>query len=415
MISIHAHLYTSIFDYTIAKMQSSKGTASSTADAEAVASGAEEPDLSLIIPTLNEEDGIAECIRRARRGFEEAGIDGEIIVSDSSQDSTPRISRELGARVVTPDKPGYGYAYLYAFRYVRGDIIAIGDGDTTYDFTELPRLVNEVRDGADLVIGSRFQGEIESGAMPWLHRRIGNPLLTAFLNLFYRMDVTDAHSGFRVFTREALDAMDPDTNGMELASEMLIRAKASGLDIREVPITYGNREGEATIESFADGWRHLRFLIVHAPGEMFLVPGFFVHLLGAVLMAVTLFDIPPLEMLGVNSMTAGSLLTLVGSHVIALGAFSTLARDPIRNPRNLVSLDFARGFTVERGIVIGLAIFAAGVLSSVYLLWEWFHMGLGTVPSPAAGVLTMTLVALGLQTVFQMFFISLLENVDLYE
>nr|WP_276411620.1 glycosyltransferase family 2 protein [Halomicroarcula sp. XH51] len=210
-----------------------------------------EPEMSVVMPTLNEEEGIVECVRRIRTAIEALEIYTEIVVSDSSTDRTPTIARSLGARVVTPDQYGYGYAYRYAFDRTRGEYIVMGDADTTYDFESIPRLLEPVRNGdADICMGSRLKGTIEKGSMPTLHKHIGNPLLTKFLNSFYGAGVSDAHSGFRVFSREALETLDLRSNGMEFASEMIMEAGAKGLEIAEVPIVYHEREGEETLESF---------------------------------------------------------------------------------------------------------------------------------------------------------------------
>jgi glycosyltransferase involved in cell wall biosynthesis len=171
------------------------------------------------MPTLNEEEGIVECIDRIRTALDELQVYGEIIVSDSSTDRTPELARQHGAIVVEPDGKGYGYVYQYAFDRARGQYIAMGDADTTYDFTELPKLFYHVADGeADLALGSRLTGEIREGAMPPLHEYIGNPMLTRFLNTFYNTDISDAHSGLRVFSRDALEQLDLQTEGMEFAS-----------------------------------------------------------------------------------------------------------------------------------------------------------------------------------------------------
>ena len=197
-----------------------------------------EPVLSIVMPTLNEEEGVVECINRIKNAVKELGITAEIIISDSSTDRTPELAAANGAIVVEPDEPGYGYAYRYAFERARGDYIAIGDADTTYDFEELPKLFEKVSRGdADMVMGSRLEGEIKDGAMPPLHQYVGNPLLTRFLNAFYDAGVSDAHSGMRVFSQRALAELDLDTTGMEFASEMIMDAGARDLTIEEVPIT----------------------------------------------------------------------------------------------------------------------------------------------------------------------------------
>jgi len=182
------------------------------------------PQLSVVMPTLNEESGIRTCIDWIKTAIEELQVPTEIIISDSSTDRTPEIAREMGAIVVEPDGKGYGYAYRYAFERTRGAYIAMGDADTTYDFKQIPRLLTHLEEtGADMVMGSRLDGEIKNGAMPTLHQYIGNPALTRFLNTFYRAGVSDAHSGFRIFTREAYETMDWETTGMEFASEMIMR------------------------------------------------------------------------------------------------------------------------------------------------------------------------------------------------
>lgn len=224
------------------------------------------PDLSVVLPTLNEEEGIAECIERIYAAFEGMDITGEIIVSDSSTDDTPEIARRMGATIVEPDVSGYGYAYRYGFDRAEGKCIAMGDADTTYDFGELPKLYRPVASGeADIALGSRLAGEIAPGSMPYLHQYIGNPLLTKLLNVCCDIRVSDAHTGLRVLSRDALEKMRLRADGMEFASEMILEAGIQGLTIEEVPITYHPRKGEAKLNSFADGWRHVRFILRNAP------------------------------------------------------------------------------------------------------------------------------------------------------
>lgn len=228
------------------------------------------PVLSIVMPTLNEEEGIFICIEKIKSAIIELDITAEIIISDSSTDRTPAIAKELDAIVVNPDRMGYGYAYRYAFEQARGEYIVIGDADVTYDFESIPSLLEPARNGdADLVIGSRLNGTIEPGAMPLLHEHVGNPLLTWMLNSLYRTDISDAHSGFRVLTRDALDQLDLSSDGMEFASEMLMQAARENLRVEEVPIVYHERRGDATLHSLRDGWRHVKYMIVNAPEYYF--------------------------------------------------------------------------------------------------------------------------------------------------
>ena len=372
------------------------------------------PTLSVVMPTLNEEDGIAECIKRIKNALAELQIYGEIIVSDDSTDSTPEIAREMGAIVVTPDKKGYGYAYLYAFERVRGDIIAMGDADTTYDFEELPKLFDLVKSGeADMAMGSRLNGEILPGSMPALHQYIGNPLLTKFLNVFYGAGVSDAHSGMRVFTREAYETMNPSSSGMEFASEMIMRAGAEGLVIKEVPITYHPREGEANLESLPDGWRHVKFMLVNAPGYLFSGPGISLAFAGVFVMLLALSDFPVLgTALGVNSMVAGSLFTIVGTQVASFGAFATVAGEPIQGANDPVTTILVDRINLEHGATVGVSVFGVGAVYCTYALWQWITNGFTSIPAVEVNIAAVTAVVLGVQIVFTSFLLSSVIDKD---
>ncbi|UPV98945.1 glycosyltransferase family 2 protein [Halorussus gelatinilyticus] len=370
------------------------------------------PALSVVMPTLNEEEGIAECIERITNGIEAFGITTEILISDSSTDRTPEIAREMGARVVEPDKGGYGYAYRYAFKRTRGDYIAIGDADTTYDFEDLPRLLEPVVHGdADMVMGSRLEGEIKPGAMPKLHQYVGNPLLTKFLNVFYGAGVSDAHSGFRVMSKEALETLDCTTTGMEFASEMIMEAGAKDLTIEEVPITYHEREGEATLESFRDGWRHVRFMLENAPGYLFSVPAVLTLALGLLTMGLSLTGV---EVSGVTfgsyTMIAGSLFTIASYQLGSLAIFSAVAGNPIRKPQDPITEWVLENFKLEHGATLGVVIFAAGTLHTGYLAYTWVTSGFTQLPVIATNLVAFTALVLGLQTIFYSFFLSIIAS-----
>jgi hypothetical protein len=366
------------------------------------------PVLTLVMPTLDEEDGIAECIERTKNALEELQIYGEIVVSDSSTDRTPEIARSLGAHVVEPDKPGYGYAYQYAFERARGDYIAIGDADTTYDFEELPKLYELVAHGdADMAMGSRLGGEIKAGAMPPLHQYVGNPLLTRFLNTFYGAGVSDAHSGMRVLSREALETMDLKTTGMEFASEMIMEAGARGLVIEEVPITYHPREGEATLESFQDGWRHVHFMLVNAPGYLFSVPGTLMGMIGAVVMVFAYSGVSlGSTNFGLHSMIAGGLLVLVGYQVASLGAFATATSDPIKRPNDPFTNWVLGKVNLERGVLLGGGVFSVGAVYAGAMVARWALSGFTTLPLLMGNIAAFTAMVLGVQIVFGSFFLS---------
>jgi glycosyltransferase involved in cell wall biosynthesis len=370
------------------------------------------PVVSVVMPTMDEEEGIGECIDRIIEGATALGLPTEIVVSDSSSDRTPDIARERGVRVISPDRPGYGYAYRYAFARVRGEYVVMGDADTTYDFSELPRLFEPILEGeADMVMGSRLEGEILPGAMPKLHQYVGNPLLTKFLNVFYGAGVSDAHSGFRVFRTDLLDELDLTTDGMEFASEMVMDASARGFRIAEVPITYHERKGEATLESFRDGWRHVRFMLMNAPGYLFSVPGALMMLLGGLMMGLSAFGLEPGGVtFGPHTMIAGSLLVVVGYQTAILSLFSTVAADPIRTPTDPLTRWIQGSFSLEQGATLGVALFAVGAAYGTYLLYGWVTSGFGAVPFAAVNMVAFTLVVVGVETVFASFHLSALAD-----
>ena len=366
------------------------------------------PVLSVVIPTLNEENGVGPVIEMVKTAARDLQVGTEIIISDSSTDRTPEIAEEMGATVVTPDKPGYGYAYRYAFEYARGDYIAIGDADCTYDFEEIPKLLDLVAHGdADMAMGSRLEGEILPGSMPKLHQYIGNPLLTKFLNTFYKAGVSDAHSGFRVFRAEMLDELNLKTTGMEFASEMIMEAGAKGLTIEEVPITYHPREGEANLESFSDGWRHVKFMLVNAPGYLYSVPGMALAGVGVLTMLVSFLNISVSGVtLGAHSMIGGSLMTIVGYQVLSLAAFSSLASNPIKASRDPITRRLRGGFNMERMATAGAVVAGGGVAYAGYLGATWVMSGFTELPILPADVIAFTAIVLGIQTLFQAFFLS---------
>jgi glycosyltransferase involved in cell wall biosynthesis len=367
-----------------------------------------DPTLSVVMPTLNEEAGIGHCIERIRAAVEELGVYAEIVVSDSSDDRTPEIAASMGAIVLEPEGLGYGYAYRYAFERCRGDYIAMGDADTTYDFGDIPELFDLVSNGdADMAMGSRLRGEIRDGSMPPLHRYVGNPFLTRFLNVFYGAGVSDAHSGLRVFTRAALEEMDLETDGMEFASEMIMKAGARGLTIEEIPIVYHEREGEEKLDSLSDGWRHVRFMLVNAPGYLFSIPGVMLGLVGVFIMGVVYGGVSiGSAAFGTNSLIAGSLLVILGTQVASLGVFSAVASDPIRRPTDRITTWLADHVTLEQGAGLGLALYAAGAVYATVLITRWIASGFAAVPTTASALVAFTTIVIGVQTIFFSFFLG---------
>ena len=370
-------------------------------------------EVSVIIPSKDEEETIGICIQKIKKIFKEYDIDGEIIVSDNSSDNTPNIARSMGARVVTPDKNGYGYAYLYAFKYVKGKYIVIGDADNTYDFLEIPKLLKPLmKDEADIVIGSRFKGRIVKGAMPWSHKYIGNPILTWFLNFFYKAEISDAHSGFRAFTREALEKMVLTSHGMEFASEMIMEAIRRKLRIKEVPITYyPRRKGRSKLNSWKDGWRHLKFMLINTPKHLYYIPGTMLLLLGLImllLMNITSLRIGKIT-LGYNTIILASMLILIGYQIIFLGIYASISLIEKRSLKPDPTINFIlKNITLEKGILIGILIFIIGLIYSISLLFSWISSGFHKIPTINQSILSYTLIIIGIQTIFNAFYLSII-------
>jgi hypothetical protein len=371
-----------------------------------------DPTLSVVLPTLNEEEGVRWCIERVKEVVLEFGLVTEIIVSDSSTDRTPEIARDLGAIVVEPEAAGYGNAYKHAFEHVRGNYVAIGDADTTYDFGELPELIEVAyEEDADIVLGSRLEGEIKDGAMPPLHQYVGNPLLTKFLNTFYDAGVSDAHSGMRVAKAESLDALELQSGGMEFASEMIMDAAEKNMTIEEVPITYHERVGEATLDSFSDGWRHVKVMLTNAPGYLFTFPSFAFGLLGVAIMAASIAGSQLGSVtFGLQTLIGGLLFTLVGYQVGSLALFSSIAADPIRHPKDPITNVIREHFTLETGATVGIVLFALGAGYLSYGVVAWTITGYAAVPPASWNLVAAGAVVLGVQTVFNSFFLSLLAQ-----
>ena len=369
-------------------------------------------EVSVVMPCLNEEETIGICIEKAQNAFKTDGILGEVIVADNgSTDNSVAIAEELGARVVHQPIRGYGAAYLAGINAAQGEYIVIGDSDDTYDFSDLERFITPLRNGCDFVIGSRLKGKILRGAMPPLHRYIGNPVLTGILNLLFRSGVSDAHCGMRSFTREAYQQMELQTTGMEFASEMVINAKKAALKIEEIPITYYPREGESKLNSFRDGWRHLRFMLMLSPTFLFLIPGILLLLLGFVGTVVLLPG--PLQIgeraYDVHVMVLACLLCLLGYQILLLG-LSARTLSVIRGfSRNGSFIQFIyQKFSLEKGLLFGFVVFLIGFLIDGWIAYDWIKSGFGTLQKVRPALFALLLMVLGAQTVFFAFFLSML-------
>ena len=365
--------------------------------------------VSVVIPTKNEEKSIGICIQKIQKVFNEHHIDGEIIVADNSTDNTAEIAKGMGVKVIVPEEHGYGNAYRFGFARASGDYIVMGDGDNTYDFMDIPRLLEPLKRGeADLVLGSRFKGEIKKGAMPWHHRYIGNPLLTKILNLLFKIRVSDAHCGMRAFTREAYEKMNLKAGGMEFASEMIIEAVRKNLRIKEVPITYYPRILPSKLHSFSDGWRHLRFMMLYKPIPFLFVPGVVVFLLG-LLLSLTILLRGNAETSHMHSLIFGSILVIIGFQTLATGIYmkAYAAVHGLCEKEGFIKklLDY---HSLEKELIIGATLLLIGVAIGLKVVLTWISIGFGSLSEVESAVIAMVLAATGIQTIFMAIFLSVL-------
>jgi hypothetical protein len=367
------------------------------------------PLVSVVIPCLNEAENIEVCVAAALGALRDGAISGEVLVVDNaSEDDSAALAAAAGARVVSEPRRGYGSAYLAGFAAASGEYIVMADADLTYDFNEIPRFVAELNDGAELVMGDRMDN-IQPGAMPWLHRYIGNPLLSGLLNFFFRTGVKDAHCGMRALRRDVLPRLDLRTTGMEFASEMVIRASKEHLKIAEFPIEYHPRGGESKLSSFRDGWRHLRFLLVHSPTHLFVIPGAAMLALGTLVMATVLLQI---DVLGrtwqQHTMIAGALLLIVGTQVVSLGLCAHAYGMYFMNDIDPWFDRMRARFRLEHGLLLGGSILIAGFVLTASIVGVWIDRGLGNLSEERLAVVAATLVIVGLQIFFSSFLLSIL-------
>jgi len=373
----------------------------------------EEPLISVVMPCLNEAKGVGRCVEKALKALREMNVSGEVIVVDNgSADGSAEIAARAGARVVHERRRGYGAAYLRGFREARGKYFVMGDADDSYDFLDIDRFVEPLcKGGFDMVMGSRLQGNIMPGAMPWTHRWIGNPMLSGMLRLLFHTRVSDSHCGMRSFTAEAFERMHLRTQGMEFASEIVVNALRENLKIHEVPITYHPREGESKLSSLRDAWRHVRFMLVYSPSYLFQLPGLLLAVIGAVL--VVLLARGPRELFGhqwdFHVLLFGALAVILGYNLVL---FDVLAKTfsmgaglakPNRWLRWLTGF-----FSLEKGLVAGAILFLVGLAIETKIALDWARGGYGQLMAVRGIVIGMTAMVLGTQTAFGAFLVSLL-------
>ncbi len=369
-------------------------------------------EVSIVMPCLNEERTLPACIEMARQAFRDAGVRGEIVIGDNgSTDRSVEVAEAAGCVVAHVPDRGYGAALLGAIAAAKGEYVLMGDADASYDFTELVRFLPKLKEGHDLVMGNRFRGEIQPGAMPFLHKYLGNPVLSGIGRLFFRTGVGDFHCGLRAFRRSAIDELQLACTGMEFASEMVVKAALNELRIAEVPATLrpDGRDRPPNLRTWRDGWRHLRFLLVYSPRWLFFYPGALAVLLGAALMMTSLLFPDelmarlPLQPAGGTTPLAllGAAATLAGAQAVFFSVLSrvyAMAHGLLPETRSWRT--WLNVLTLEHGIVLGLLAAIAGAVIGGFGLTAEASLKL-TLPGAV-------LLALGTQTVLASFFLSLL-------
>jgi glycosyltransferase involved in cell wall biosynthesis len=346
-----------------------------TPPADADAEQQPTPLVSVVIPCLNEAENIEECVRAAREALRRMDVDGEVVVADNnSEDDSVALAQRAGARVIVERRRGYGSAYLAGFAASRGRYIVMADADLTYDFNEIPRFVDELEKGAEMVIGDRMDN-IHPGAMPWLHQYVGNPILTGLLNLFFRTGISDAHCGMRALRREVLPRLDLRTTGMEFASEMVIRASKEKLKIAEFPIEYHPRGGESKLSSFRDGWT-----------------------------GIDLFG----REWGVHAIIGGALLMIIGTQVLALGLCAHAYGTYFMNERDPWFDRMRLRFRLEHGLLLGGFFMLIGIALGAIILVSWIAHGFGSLSYERLAVVAASVLIVGIQIFFSSFLLSIL-------
>jgi glycosyltransferase involved in cell wall biosynthesis len=372
-------------------------------------------EVSVVIPCLNEANSLAFCIDKAVTAFRCVGLAGEVIVADNgSTDGSIQIAEEHGAHVVRVAERGYGSALRAGIAAARGPLIVMGDADDSYDFGEVPKFAEMLRQGYDVVMGNRFRGEIKPKAMPWHHKYIGNPGLTALLNLFFRAGIGDSHCGMRGFTRAVYERMDLRSTGMEFASEFVIKAAQLGARITEIPITlWPDKRGRPPhLRSFRDGWRHLRFMLLYAPNWLFLLPGG--ALLAAGLFLVFWLLPGPRQIssritLDIHTMIFGVIFTLLGVQILSIGSFAKVFSYAERFDRNPVSLKrLLKRVKLETGLLVGGSLFLAGFAGCAWVAWKWAASGFGPLHEVRKVLFWSMWLFIGVQVTFASFFLSML-------
>jgi glycosyltransferase involved in cell wall biosynthesis len=376
-------------------------------------------ELTILMPCLNEAETIQICVRKAMEFLAKSGIKGEVLVADNgSVDGSRSLAERLGARVISIERRGYGAALIGGIEAADGRFVIMGDSDDSYDFTALDPFVTELRAGQEIVVGNRFRGKISPGAMPLLHRYLGNPLLTWLGRIFFSIPVGDFHCGLRGFSRDAVRRLGLGTTGMEFASEMIVKSALHGLKISEVPTTLApnGRSRPPHLRPWRDGWRHLRFLLLHSPRWLFLYPGLFFIVTGLIAIG-TLWAGPvqlaPHVVIDIHSLVGACFAIIIGSQLMM---FSALAQKYAMTqgllPRTPKVNQMLSGLTLERIVQFGMLLFVIGLIGSFWAVSSWVVGGFGPITYNRilrTLVISLTTIVVAVQMIASAFLSSIFE------
>lgn len=372
--------------------------------------------ISVIMPCLNEEETIEHCILSAKKGLKQLNkkYQSEILVIDNgSTDRSVILAKRAGARVIREQRKGYGNAYKTGISKSKSEYIILGDSDGTYNFSKILPFVKALESGADMVLGSRFKGKIAKGAMPWANRYIGNPILTGMLNIFFGSRISDAHTGMRALTRNAVKKLNLRSPGMEFASEMIVKAIYQKLSIREIPISYSPRKGVSKLSPLSDAWRHIKFMLLYAPTYALVAPGLLLFLSGFTVSSVLLVGKVTLGILtfDIHTMMVAILVTNLGLQILLLGI---IARQYTQNSLGLVGgilgTMLIRIITAEKLLLYGFLLTMTGIISILGITATWAAEGFSTFAKFRETIYAVGISTSGTQLMFASLLYGLLQD-----
>lgn len=385
------------------------------------------PEISILLPCLNEEKSIPYCLKELRETVDNVTAHGgetcEVIVIDNaSTDNSAALIREAAKtfpELILANEPvrGYGSAYLRGLSVARGKYIFMADMDGSYDFRDLPKFISKLKEGYGLVVGDRFAGKkgttdtvIEKSAMPWHHRHIGNPFLSYMVKICFGVRISDMHCGMRAITREAIDVISPQAAGMEFASEMIAKAAKRGIKMTEIPIAYKKRLGESKLRSFADGWRHLRFILIYCPTALFLVPGLILFFFGLAGLLLFYFSSPNIFGIQfyIHPMFLASAMVIVGFQFVFFTGFARIYAVTHLGDTDKKLERLFRYVTIEKAAIAGIIMALAGIGIYAWIFVRWIHSGFGSLDEVKNSIVALTLIVLGIETISSAFMLSIL-------